>query len=241
MGFLRPENCVAAQLELAEKYGAEVGRNEKVLKIGNLSGGVEVITDKATYRAEKLIVSAGAWVNDFVETRWQDLFKVYRQVFYWFDAADAFENFKLGNFPIFIWEFGRWENDFIYGFPAIDGRADGFKIATETYLETTDPDRVNRHVSPEEIDDIYEKYIKNRLAGVPNKCLRTATCLYTVTPQAKFVIDKLPENESVILASPCSGHGFKHSAAIGEILAEIVTGGKSKIDISAFALKNSEP
>jgi sarcosine oxidase len=238
MGFLRPENCVAAQLESAEKYGAQIRRNERVLETKTVSGRLQVTTDKATYRAEKLIISAGAWVSDFVQTRWQDMFKVYRQVFYWFDAADAFENFKSGNFPIFIWEFGRWENDFVYGFPAIDGPFGGFKIATETYLETTDPDRVNRRVSPEEINDIYEKYIKNRLTGVPNKCLRTATCLYTVTPQARFVIDKMPENENVILASPCSGHGFKHSAAIGEILAELVTSGKSKIDISAFALKN---
>lgn len=238
MGFLRPENCVAAQLELAKKYGAEIKRNEQVLEIKYNANSVEVITDKNHYSAEKIIVSAGAWIKDFVEQPQQDLFRIYRQVFYWFDVAENYEQFKPGNFPVFIWEFGRWENDFVYGFPAIEGKTGGFKIATETYLETTNPDQVNREVFSKEIDEIYEKYVENRIIGVSPKCVKTATCLYTVTPNARFIIDKLPENERVIIASPCSGHGFKHSAAIGEILAELVTEGKSKIDISAFSFEN---
>ena len=235
MGFLRPENCVTVQLDLAEKYGAEIRRNEKVLDIKTLPDSVEVITDKGIYKSEKIILSAGAWIKNFVEQPRQGLFKIYRQVFYWFDVADNFEQFKLGHFPTFIWEFGRWENDFVYGFPAIDGQFGGLKIATETYLETTNPDDVNREVSSKEIDEVYEKYVENRLVGVARKCVKTATCLYTVTPNSRFIIDKLPENERVIIASPCSGHGFKHSAAIGEILAQIVILGKSRIDISAFS------
>lgn len=235
MAFLRPENCVAAQLELAEKYGAEIQRNEQVLEIKTLPDWVEIITDKGIYKAEKVIVSVGAWIKDFVKNNHQDLFKVYRQVFYWFDVADSFEKFKLGNFPIFIWEFGRWENDFVYGFPAIDGKFGGFKLATETYFETTNPNKVNREVSQNEVNGIYEKYVKNHIDGVSSKIIKTATCLYTVTPNSRFIIDKLPENERVIIASPCSGHGFKHSAAIGEVLAELAISGKSKIDISAFS------
>jgi sarcosine oxidase len=235
MGFLRPENCVAAQLELAEKYGAKINRNEKVVAMRTFPDSVEVFTDKAVYQAEKLIISAGAWIKDFVGIEQKELFQIYRQVFYWFDVVDNYENFKLGNFPIFIWEFGRWENDFVYGFPAIDVTKGGLKIATETYLETTNPDNVNREVSQAEIDEVYEKYIENRIVGVSKNCIKTATCLYTVMPKAKFLIDYLPDNKRVIVASPCSGHGFKHSAAIGEILAELVIDGKSKINISAFS------
>lgn len=235
MGFLRPENCVSAHLKLADKYGATINRNEKVVAIRTFPDSVEVFTDKGVYQAEKLIISAGAWVKDFVEKAQTDLFQIYRQVFYWFDVANNYEQFKLGNFPIFIWEYGRWENDFAYGFPAIDGTNGGLKIATETYLETTNPDKVNRKVSQAEIDEVFEKYIENRIVGISNKCVKTATCLYTVMPKAKFLIDHLPENERVIVASPCSGHGFKHSAAIGEILAELATEGKSRIDISAFS------
>lgn len=235
MGFLRPENCVAAQLELAEKYGAEIHRNEKVLEIKISTDSVEIITDKNRYQAEKVIISAGAWIKDFIEKPKPDLFKVYRQVFYWVELGENYEKFKLGNFPIFIWEFGRWENDFVYGFPAINGKNGGLKIATETYLETTNPDQVNRQVSQKEIDEVFEKYVENRILGVSRNCVKTITCLYTVMPKAKFLIDYLPENERIIVASPCSGHGFKHSAAIGEVLAELAINGMSKIDISAFS------
>lgn len=235
MGFLRPENCVKAQLNLAEKQGVEIRRNEKVLEIKHNENSVEVLTEKGKYKAEKLIISAGAWIKDFIEKPKQDLFKIYRQVLYWLNVADNYENFKIGNFPVFIWEFGRWENDFVYGFPAIEGKNGGFKIATETYLETTNPDEVNRQVSQKEIDEIYEKYVENRIKGVSRQTVKTATCLYTNLPRAKFLIDYLPENKRIIVASPCSGHGFKHSAAIGEILAELVFRGKSKIDISAFS------
>jgi sarcosine oxidase len=235
MGFLRPENCVAAQLQLAGKQGAEIRRNERVLEIKHNENSVEIITEKGIYHTEKLIISAGAWVKDFIEKPKQDLFKIYRQVLYWFDVAENYENFKVGSFPVFIWEFGRWENDFVYGFPTIEGENGGFKIATETYLETTNPDKANRQVSQKEVDEIYEKYVANRIKGVSRNTVKTATCLYTNLPNAKFLIDYLPENERIIIASPCSGHGFKHSAAIGEVLAELATEGKSKIDISAFS------
>jgi sarcosine oxidase len=235
IGFLRPENCVVTQLELAEKYGAKINRNEKVLQINHDKNSVEVVTDKGKYQADKIIISAGAWVKDLIEKPSEDSFRVYRQVFYWFDVSETYEQFKLGNFPIFIWEFGRWANDFVYGFPAINGQSGGFKIATETYFETTKPQAVNREVSQKEIDEVYEKYVENRIAGASRKCVKTATCLYTVMPKAKFLIDYLPENKRVIVASPCSGHGFKHSAAIGEILSELVVDGKSRIDISAFS------
>lgn len=235
MGFLRPENCVKIQLELAEKQGAEIRRNERVTGMRSFPDSVEIFTDKAVYQAEKIIISSGAWIRNFVEKKYLNLFKIYRQVFYWFDIADNYEQFKLGNFPVFIWEYGRWENDFVYGFPAIEGENGGLKIATETYLENVNPDKVNREVSPKEIDEVYEKYIENRIKGVSRNTIKTATCLYTNLPKAKFLIDHLPENERVIVASPCSGHGFKHSAAIGEILSELAIERKSKINISAFS------
>lgn len=238
MGFLSPENGVKSQLKLAEKYGAEINRNEQVLEIKPFNSHVEVVTNKRTYQSEKIIISVGAWINNFIEITKRDLFKIYRQVFYWFDVEDSFDNFKLGNFPTFIWEFGRWENDFVYGFPAIEGKFNGLKIATETYHETTDPNNVNRNVSSKEIDEVFSQYLENRIIGISPKAVKTATCLYTSAPNSRFIIDKLPENKRIIVASPCSGHGFKHSAAIGECLAEFAIFDKSTIDISAFAFSS---
>jgi glycine/D-amino acid oxidase-like deaminating enzyme len=78
--------------------------------------------------------------------------------------------------------------------------------------------------------------IAGNIPGISARCLRTETCLYTVTPDAGFVIDRHPEIENVILVSACSGHGFKHSAAIGEAVAQLLVDGESALDLSHFRL-----
>jgi sarcosine oxidase len=233
-GFLRPERCVATQLGLAEKSGATLRLNERVTRVEKDGTGVRVVTDVGTYFATNAIVSAGPWVSDFVGGTTARLFKVYRQVLYWFDVSAAHERYSPGNFPIFIWSFGRWQGDFAYGFPAIDGRYGGLKIASEEYLTTTTPKQVDRSVAAEESGAVFENYVSGKLSGVGERCVKSAVCLYTSTPSSNFVIDQLDEN--IILASPCSGHGFKHSAAIGETLAELALTGKTTIDISPFAM-----
>jgi sarcosine oxidase len=89
----------------------------------------------------------------------------------------------------------------------------------------------------EEEQFMYKDYVQGRLPGISNRCGTAASCLYTVTPDSNFIIDVHPDNDRIIIASPCSGHGFKHSAAIGAALAEQVIDGKSQIDMSSFSLK----
>ena len=125
--------------------------------------------------------------------------------------------------------------DNIYGFPAIDGLHGGLKVAFEEYLIDTTPENVNREISREEIKRVYEKYITKHLPGVSDKCIKAVSCLYTVTPDSKFVIDTHPEYPQIIIASPCSGHGFKHSAAIGEALSSKTLRVKP-FDLSAFKI-----
>ncbi len=234
-GFLRPEACVAVQLDLAEKFGARLRRNERVLSVKGNGSGVDVITDLGTYSAAKAIISAGPWVDEFVEGVPAGLFKVYRQVLYWFDVSAAYKQYSTGNFPIFIWSFGRWNDDYVYGFPAIDGIEGGIKVASEDFSATTSPDMAAREVSGDESAAMFASYIDGKLRGIGKRCVKAAACLYTVTPNSNFVIDRLSDH--VILASPCSGHGFKHSAAIGETLAELALTGHSKLDVSSFSLR----
>lgn len=233
-GFLRPENCVDTQLELAEKLGAKIHKNERVLELEKNGTTVDVVTDKGRYSTAKVIVSAGPWVNEFIPSVPAGLFKVYRQVLYWFDVSQAHDKYVVGRFPIFIWSFGRWQDDYVYGFPAVDGPHGGLKVASEFYEFTTLPDVVDRTVSNEESTKMFSTYVNGKLNGVGDRCVKSAVCLYTVTPNSNFVIDQLDDN--VLLASPCSGHGFKHSAAIGEALAELALTGKSTIDIAPFSL-----
>jgi sarcosine oxidase len=236
-GFLRPEACIEAQVDLARKHGAAVQTDEIVVSVerdGN--SAVTVKTNHGSYRAEKVIVTAGAWIARFLPPAYAHLFKVYRQVMYWFAIREDYRAiFAAPEFPIFIWIFGKGSEFGFYGFPTLDGKT--IKIATEQFAASTDPDHVHRDVGIEEIRSIYNDYLRDRLPGISDRCLTAATCLYTTTSDSHFVIDAHPENERIIIASPCSGHGFKHSAAIGEALAEQVIDGKSKVDMSGFSLK----
>ena len=233
-GFLRPELAVSTQLRLAEKLGAAIRRNERVLRVEKDGSGVKVTTDIGTCSAGTAIISAGPWVSELINGVTANLFKVYRQVLYWFDVSAAYEQYALGAFPIFIWSFGRFAGDFVYGFPAIDGRDGGLKLASEEYETTTSPEQVDRSVTDEEAAKISRNYVSGKLAGIGERYVRSAVCLYTSTADSNFVIDWVDDN--VLLASPCSGHGFKHSAAIGETLAELSLTRASTIDTSPFAI-----
>jgi sarcosine oxidase len=236
-GFLRPEVCIEAQLDLARNLGAQIVTGEIVLDIKPLQDGtVEVRTDKRKYVAWKVIVAAGAWLPKLLGDDYARYFKVYRQMLCWFQVATNREHYKPEQFPVFIWITGNRPRDMMYGFPQVDANG-GVKIATEQYEATVDPDAVPRSVSDAEIFTLYNEYIAPRFPDVSSECLRTATCLYTVTPDAKFIIDKLRDYHNVVFASACSGHGFKHSAALGEALARECLGLPQRVDLSPFRLQ----
>ena len=235
-GFLRPEACVETQIAQAKNLGAKVFTSETVLEVAPTNGGVKLKTDKAVYSAAKVILTAGPWIAKFLPPESANHFVVYRQTLCWFALQQNSERYSPEYFPVFIWITGDRLQDMLYGFPAIDGPEGGLKVATEHYENTVDPDAVPRDVSDESVNAMYSEYIASRLPDVSSRCLRTATCLYTVTPDAKFVIDFADGGHNVLFASACSGHGFKHSPAIGEALAQRALGLPTKIDLSIFAL-----
>jgi sarcosine oxidase len=233
-GFLRPEACVRVQLDLALASGAEIHFNERVESFDACARAVSVTTDRGRHTADRLVLTLGPWLAEMLDGAWRPLFKVSRQVLYWFAPKGAIEPFAAGRFPVFIWEMQTTRQG-VYGIPAIDGAGGGVKIATEQYRQATTPDDIDRAVSEGEIATMYETCVAPCLPGLGPDCVKAAACLYTVTPDFGFVIDTLPGSDRVIVASPCSGHGFKHSAAIGEALAQQVLDGQSRLDLSAFA------
>ena len=231
-GFLRPERCVRVALNLAKGLGANIRIEQQVLEIEDADHFAVVRMDDDSISADHLIIAAGAWVSRFLSPGYRSLFKVYRQVQFWFET-DSTADFDPAVCPVFIWDFGSGGG--MYGFPMLDGSG-SIKVAAEQYDVTTLPDSLDKTVSEEEASNMYRDRVDGRLAGVTDRLQRTDTCLYTVTSDSGFVIDKLPGSEHIIVASPCSGHGFKHSAAIGEALAQICVSGKSVADISSFSL-----
>ena len=234
-GFLRPEECVGAHLALAGQRGARIHRNERVVRYAEADGRVTVETDLGEYEARRLIVAAGPWLPGLLGPECSRWFTVTRQVQSWFDVKTPIEDFEPGRFPVFIWEL-QGQQQPIYGFPAIDGPRGGVKIATEKKAAETTPEEAEREIDGEETRTIYETFVAPHFPAVDGRCVKALSCLYTMTPDSHFVIDRHPRFPSVLIASPCSGHGFKHSAAIGEALAQLVLDGKSATDIGGFAI-----
>ena len=235
-GFVRPEACVAVQLDLAGRLGADIHFGERVTTIVPASGEVRIKTEVGEYCAKTVVLAAGSWLPEFLDIDVARAFRVFRQVMFWFGSHG--DTFRLDRFPVFIWELsGR--SQAIYGFPDLDG--EGVKVATEQYDLVTTAESITRDVSPAEAAVMHRNLIAPFLPHLPANCLRSSTCLYTVTADFGFVIDYHPRNERVIVASCCSGHGFKHSAAIGEVLAELALTGHSPIELAPFRLRRLLP
>jgi sarcosine oxidase len=233
-GLLRAERCVAAQLEVARRRGAEIRTGETVLAIESAGDGVAVVTDRGRHHGDRAVVAAGPWLPQLLGGSFPELLKVYRQVLFWFEAKDP-EAWAPERSPVFMWMHGDGNEDYIYGFPRLPG-SDGVKVASEQFSVTTGPDRVSREVSAGEIAAMYATHVAGRLHGVGPNCLRATSCLYTVTPDSAFLIDQHPARDRITFISACSGHGFKHAPALGEAVAEQIVAGQSHLDLSHFLL-----
>jgi sarcosine oxidase len=229
-GFVHPEACIAAQLEVAARLGAEIHTDEQVTSWKTSGDGVEVQTDRGCYTAGRLILTAGAWLPMLVPEL-ATAARVFRQMLFWFEPEGMHELFTPERMPVYIRVPDSGTNMF-YGFPAIDGPGRGLKIAGEQFDQTTSPDEVKPEVSANEMAAMYT--VASPHLRITSRCVRTVVCKYTVTPDFHFVIDHAPSTERVWFASACSGHGFKHSAAVGEALAELVSDGRTRFDLSPF-------
>ena len=147
---------------------------------------------------------------------------------FWFSPRIA-GAWRADSTPVFIWE---WERDrFFYGIPD-QGR--GVKVARHHEGEAGAPGETEQPVRPEDEAAVTE-LIRRFLPTLMDRPSAGAVCHYTNTADRHFVIGPLPADERIILASACSGHGFKFASALGEVLAELVTEGASGFDLSPFA------
>ncbi len=231
-GFVHPERCIAAQLGQAAALGATVLTGRTVQAIRQDGAGVLIETDAGRIRAGQAIVAAGAWAGSLLGPPFGSVLVPYRQVLHWFPLADE-AAFRPGACPAYIWMHGTQPEDYFYGFPALPGSGEA-KVATEQYGESCDPTTLDRTVPPGEAAAMHAAHIAGRLRGAAAGPARSAACLYTVTPDSGFVIDRHPDMDRVIVVSACSGHGFKHSAGIGDAVAELACDGRSSIDLAPF-------
>jgi sarcosine oxidase len=228
-GFLLPERCITAHVEGALGAGADIRARERVIGWEPRGDGVRVTTARAVYEAERLVLAAGAWIGSFVPAL-NALAQPERQVLAWFAPLEP-ALFTPARFPVFNLTVpeGRF-----YGFPRYD--VPGFKIGLYHHLEEeVNPDDFSREANLADEAPLREATARYfPAANGPTMALRT--CMFTNTPDEHFILDRLPGCPQVIVASPCSGHGFKFASVIGEILADLTQSGETRHDIAMFRL-----
>ena len=228
-GFLLPERCIVTHVQAAERAGADVHSQETVLDWEVRGDGVQVRTDRDTYTAGRLVVTAGPWAANLVPE-----LAAYavpeRQVMGWFQPKRP-ELYAAEAFPVFgvFTEEGRY-----YGFPS--HAVPGFKIGRAHHLlQKVDPDAIDREVHPED-EDILRQVVNRYFPLAAGKLLDGKTCMYTNTPDEHFMIGTLDGQPQVSVAAGFSGHGFKFASVIGEIMADLAQSGATEHDINLFRL-----
>ncbi len=226
-GYLRPEAAVLSHLELAGRGGADLHFEETVETWTADTAGehVRVVTSKATYEAAQLVITTGAWAPETLAGLRLPL-EVQRRVACWFQPGGrGIESFLPDRFPIYIWNVSNQET--FYGFPATDGRDGGVKLAMHSGAEKCSPSSLSRDVSAEEVEEL-RRQLREFIPSLNGRLVKAQTCMYTMTPDEHFIISLHAEFPQVAIAAGFSGHGFKFTSVIGEILADLIADGRTK-------------
>ncbi len=233
-GYLLCEPSVAAHLAVATKQGADLHFEEPVISwLALPSGGVSVTTARDTYHAEQLVSTPGPWAPELLA----DLgvpFTITRQVLCWFRSRNGVALFRPDQFPIWIRQIDPRTS--IYGFPAVDGEDGGVKVAfhdrpNQEFCTAAD---IDRNIRPADEASL-RAVLRDFLPSLDGPLAKATTCLYTMTPDAHFVITTHPRHAQVQVACGFSGHGFKFCSVVGEILADLATTGSTRHDLSLFS------
>jgi sarcosine oxidase len=212
-GFLAVEPALTALGVQARALGVGVKENDPARSWGASDNGVWVKTDDATYTADRLIITAGAWSSVLLADL--DLaLVVKRKTLFWLEVERP-ERFSPDRFPVFI---ADWPGQEFYGFPIF--KEPGLKVAVHTGGQPTSPDEVDRVVQDEEKQDVLPA-ASQLFDGLTGRVLSSVVCLYTMSPDEHFVVDRHPRWPNVVFGAGFSGHGFKFATAIGEHLVDL--------------------
>ena len=233
-GWIDVDASITASLAQAQALGVECVFDQPVQGWDASASEVRVHLQNGTITAANLVVTAGAWTGNLLRDLHLPL-AVKRKVIAWFDPL-APELFAADRIPVFT-----FAENAVYGFPGFPGQ--GVKMAEHaggSYLPHADSP-----VSPpgpadlDPIAAIAAKYMPKLAGSYPaarSRLLRSATCLYTVTPDEDFIVDHHPEFDNVVFAAGFSGHGFKFAPLIAVALADLVQQGKTSLPIGFLSL-----
>jgi len=226
-GYLRVEECVKAHAAEAVAHGAELRVGCDVQSWRAEGSGVVVETSQGNFSAGALVVTAGAWASQMLD----DLgiwFEVRRKPVFWFDQASA--DYQADRCPCFLFE---TPSGIYYGMPQID---DGqVKAAEHTGgAVVDDPAMLDRQMHTADLTPV-DQFLAVHLPKIVRRPVRHSVCMYTMTRDSHFVVDRHPEHPQVVFAAGLSGHGFKFTSVLGEALADLATAGRTRLPIGFLA------
>jgi len=228
-GMMAPEKCVSAFHARARKHGADIHLGAEVIKWSVGAKGVTVNTQNRAFEAERLIVAAGAWLPGLAAKMSLKIpLEIERQISHWFAPSQKDAKYSAAQTPVALFEFPA---DM---FLTMGDEGHGVKCGKHHSGRPTSPEKVNRTVSDQENAES-RAILEEVMPGAGGKLLDARVCLYTNTPDRHFIIDWMERGRALLL-SPCSGHGFKFASGIGEVAAQLVSDGKTAMDITPFSL-----
>lgn len=231
-GFLKPEESVRHFIESAQKRGAQLQFSEPLRQWKSTGSKISVETEKGKYEADRLVITPGAWAQEQILNLDLKL-KLKRKTIFWYEAGKDFE--ASSGFPCFLVDTPEGE---FYGFPKFSSR--GFKIAEHSGGEVFEhPKLLDREIRKNDEDPVLN-FRKKYLPGIQGKSIGQAVCMYVMSPDENFIIDRHPEFSNVVFAAGFSGHGFKFCSVAGEILKDLVVDGQTRHPIDFLRLREAK-
>jgi monomeric sarcosine oxidase len=224
-GYLRVEPCVLAHLKTAQAAGAELRTDQAVVSWKQENDGVTVRTETDTWRADKLVITAGAWAKSLLADLNIPL-RIVRKHLHWYRCDQPFYHGDAGC-PAFFYEV---DGCYFYGFPQLDAR--GVKVAEHsggTVIENPLID--DRSIEPADQERV-ERFLSQYLPGISTQSTDHSVCYYTASPDDHFIVDRHPLHDRVSFATGLSGHGFKFTCVLGEALADLTCHGTTSLPIA---------
>jgi sarcosine oxidase len=206
-----------------------VRAREQTLDWAPRGDGVVVRTERATYEARQLVVTAGAWAATLLPVL-RGLAVAERQVLAWFQPRQP-ALFRPDRLPVFNLQLpeGRYYGLPIFGVP-------GFKVGRYHHFEErSEAEAVDRECHPRD-EALLREFVGRYFPAADGPTMALATCLFTNSPDEHFIIDRLPDLPQVSLAAGFSGHGYKFCSVVGEIMADLVQRGETRHEIGLFRL-----
>ncbi|HAA59821.1 MAG TPA: N-methyl-L-tryptophan oxidase [Planctomycetaceae bacterium] len=225
-GFVRADQVLETLRNRAEAHGAVRRDGCRVESIEPLDSGLRVKTDQGTIDTARAVITAGAWLDRLAgDLNWN--LEVTREEKIYLPVNDP-AHVTPDVFPCFC-EYDTTN----YGFPSLDGRT--IKVAADHSGQRVDPDSVDRDVSAQSVGQLYD-WVERWQPGLVGTAGRGEVCLYTNTPDHDFLIGSHPSDDRLVLGGGFSGHGFKFSILVGDILADLVLDGHTRRQIARFAV-----